>query len=67
MAQQTTMTICQDVVLECQHCYRICRYREAAGRQNCPSCGRTIDNWKDLTEAVRKTERPSDPASLHWR
>jgi predicted RNA-binding Zn-ribbon protein involved in translation (DUF1610 family) len=54
MAQQTTMTIYQDIVLECQHCYVICRYMEAAVRRNCPACGRAIANWAELTDIVRK-------------
>lgn len=59
MAQQTTMVICQDTVLECQHCYVICRYAEASVRQNCPACGRTITNWKELTATVQEHMRPS--------
>lgn len=54
MPQQTRMTIYRDVVLECQHCYMICRYTDANARQSCPSCGRNISNWAALTEAVRK-------------
>jgi hypothetical protein len=49
MSHQTTMTIYQDVVLECQHCYMICRYADAAVRRNCPACGRAIANWGELT------------------
>jgi predicted RNA-binding Zn-ribbon protein involved in translation (DUF1610 family) len=54
MPQQTSMIIYRDVVLECQHCYMICRYRDAEVRHSCPSCGRNISNWSAITEAVRK-------------
>jgi hypothetical protein len=52
MAQQTTMTIYQDVVLECQHCYTICRYTDAVVRRHCPACGLAIANWEALTESI---------------
>ncbi len=55
MAQQTTMTIYQDIVLECQHCYMICRSSEAEVRHSCPSCGRAIANWEAVTKAIRKS------------
>ena len=58
MAQQTTMIIYRDVVLECQHCYMICRYNEAAVRRNCPACGRAIDNWQELA-AAQQTQMPA--------
>lgn len=61
MPQQTRMTIYQDVVLECQHCYMICRYTDADGRRSCPSCGRTIANWAAIAEAVRKEVRKPPP------
>lgn len=61
MTPKTTMHICQDIVLECQHCYVICRYSEAAVRRNCPACGRNIGNWDALTHALQeKMSAPSD-------
>ena len=48
MSPHTTMIIYQDVVLECQHCYRICRLVDASVRRSCPSCGLDIANWDDL-------------------
>jgi hypothetical protein len=62
MAQQTTMTLYQDVVLECQHCYMICRYTDAAVRRNCPACGRAIANWAEL---VAMRQEKSLPAHEH--
>jgi hypothetical protein len=62
MPQRTTMTIYQDVVLECQHCYMICRYTDAAVRRNCPACGRAIGNWAEL--AAMQQEKPP-PAQEH--
>ena len=63
MAQQTTMAIYQDVVLECQHCYVICRYSEAAVRRNCPACGLAIANWDELRQTVRtQTQQSHAPA-----
>jgi predicted RNA-binding Zn-ribbon protein involved in translation (DUF1610 family) len=58
--QQTTMTFYQDVVLECQHCYMICRYVDAAVRHNCPACGRAIANWTELA-AMREGKCPPSP------
>jgi predicted RNA-binding Zn-ribbon protein involved in translation (DUF1610 family) len=64
MSQQTTMTLYQDVVLECQHCYMICRYTDAAVRRNCPACGRAIANWAELDALRREKSLPSHtPAS----
>lgn len=60
MPQQTSMTIYREVVLECQHCYMICRYSDAEVRQSCPSCGRNISNWAAMMEAVRQ-EVPQPP------
>ena len=54
MPQQTSMTIYQGVALECQHCYMICRYRDANVRHSCPSCGRNIENWAAVAEAVQQ-------------
>jgi hypothetical protein len=64
MPQQTTMTLYRDVVLECQHCYMICRYSDAAVRRNCPACGRTIANWAELAAMRQEQSLPSRaPAS----
>ena len=63
MPQQTTMTLYQDVVLECQHCYMICRYSDAAVRRNCPACGRAITNWAELAVMRQEQSLPSAPAS----
>ena len=57
MAPQTTMRICQDLILECQHCYMICRYTDAAVRRNCPACGLAIANWETLTAAQHAREQ----------
>ena len=54
MPQQTSMTIYQGVALECQHCYMICRYSDANVRHSCPSCGRSIENWTAVAEAVQQ-------------
>jgi hypothetical protein len=62
MPQQTTMTLYQDVVLECHHCYMICRYADAAVRRNCPACGRAIANWAELT-AVHQEKSPPAQAN----
>jgi predicted RNA-binding Zn-ribbon protein involved in translation (DUF1610 family) len=59
MAPQTIMAIYQDVVLECQHCYVICRYAEAAARHNCPACGLAIANWDELRQTVQTPAQPS--------
>jgi hypothetical protein len=59
MRPHTTMTIYRDIVLECQHCYMICRFADAAIRRTCPSCGRDIAAWEALVEAVRKQGEPS--------
>ena len=66
MPQQTTMTLYRDVVLECQHCYVICRYTDAAVRRNCPACGRAIANWAELAAMYQEQSLPSQknvPAS----
>jgi hypothetical protein len=58
------MTIYQGIVLECQHCYMICRYTEAMARHNCPACGLTIANWDELTAAIQaKAQQSPDPSS----
>jgi hypothetical protein len=59
MPQQTTMMLYEDVVLECQHCYMICRYVDAAVRRSCPACGRTIANWAELAARREATSPPS--------
>ncbi|GIX47974.1 MAG: hypothetical protein KatS3mg131_2185 [Candidatus Tectimicrobiota bacterium] len=61
MTPQTTMQRYQGVVLECQHCYALCRYRDAAVRRTCPGCGHTIANWEELTAALCR-EAPSEEA-----
>jgi predicted RNA-binding Zn-ribbon protein involved in translation (DUF1610 family) len=63
MPQQTTMAIYQDIVLECQHCYIICRYTETVARRNCPACGLTITNWAELTQAIQAKAQPLPDAS----
>jgi hypothetical protein len=63
MASQTTMTIYQEVALECQHCYLICRYIDAAVRRNCPACGLTIANWEGLTAAVQAQGHHTQPSA----
>lgn len=63
MSQQTTMALCQDIVLECQHCYTVCRYTEASKRRKCPSCGLAIVNWEALTERVRDRRRQAQGSS----
>ena len=63
MPQQTTMAIYQDIVLECQHCYIICRYTEAVARRNCPACGLPITNWDELTTAIQaKAQQLQNPS-----
>ncbi len=59
MLPQTTMTMYRDIVLECQHCYMICRFADAAMRRKCPSCGRDIAAWEALVETVQKQRQPS--------
>lgn len=54
MPQQTSMSVYQGVALECQHCYMICRYSDATVRHSCPSCGRSIENWTSIAEAVQQ-------------
>jgi hypothetical protein len=63
MNQQTTMDIYRDIVLECQHCYAVCRYAEASRRRTCPSCGLAITNWDALTERVREKRRQAQGSS----
>jgi hypothetical protein len=67
MAQQTTMAIYQGMVLECQHCYAICRYTDAAVRRNCPACGRAVANWKMLSEAAQEQEQRKKAATEELR
>jgi hypothetical protein len=59
MPHQTTMTLYQGVVLECQHCYMICRYTDAAVRRNCPACGRAIANWAALVAIQQEKSLPA--------
>jgi hypothetical protein len=53
MPAHVTMALYTDIVLECQNCYQICRWTDAAVRQNCPSCGLHIGNWQTLSDEVR--------------
>jgi hypothetical protein len=64
MAQQTSMAIYQDIALECQHCYTICRYTDAAVRRNCPACGLIIANWAELAAAVQARIPPAPPVPM---
>ena len=59
MPQQTTMTLYEGVVLECQHCYMICRYTDAAVRRNCSACGRAIANWAELVAIQQEKSLPA--------
>jgi predicted RNA-binding Zn-ribbon protein involved in translation (DUF1610 family) len=63
MTQPTTMTVYRDVVLECQRCFTICRYAEAAVRHNCPACGRAIANWDELAAALNRVSAPASQPS----
>lgn len=62
MPAQITMAFYTGIVLECQHCYRICRWDEAAVRRNCPSCGLHIGNWQALTNEVKRRLAPASEA-----
>jgi hypothetical protein len=59
MPAHITMALYTGIVLECQHCYRICRWSEATVRRNCPSCGLEIGNWQALTDELAKREAPN--------
>jgi hypothetical protein len=59
MPAQITMALYTGVVLECQNCYQICRWADAAARQNCPSCGLDIGNWQTLSDEVRARLLPA--------
>ena len=63
VTQQTTMQIYQGLVLECQHCYAICRYQEAAVRRNCPHCGLPIANWDALSSPSSPPATEEAPSS----
>ena len=54
MTSQTVMRVYWGVVLECQFCYRVCRYHEAAVRRNCPACGLPIAHWQELEHMTRQ-------------
>ncbi len=56
---QITMAFYTGIVLECQHCYRICRLDEAAVRRNCPHCGLPIGNWQALADEVNRRRPPA--------
>jgi hypothetical protein len=59
MPAHITMMLYTGIVLECQHCYRICRWVDAAVRRNCPSCGLNIGNWQALTDEVKHRRSPT--------
>jgi hypothetical protein len=59
MPAQITMAFYHGIVLECQHCYQVCRWTDAAVRQNCPSCGLNIGNWQTLTDEVKRQLEPA--------
>ncbi|ETX04397.1 hypothetical protein [Candidatus Entotheonella palauensis] len=63
MPAQITMAFYTGIVLECQHCYRICRWSDAAVRRNCPSCGLDIGNWQALTDEVNSRLAPASETS----
>ena len=65
MLPQTTMTIYRDIVLECQHCYMICRFADAAIRRKCPSCGRDIVAWEALVETVQQQRQLPHAREAH--
>ena len=52
MPLHTEMHVYADIVLECQRCYGLCRFSEAAKRRSCPSCGLDIVNWDDLLASL---------------
>jgi hypothetical protein len=64
MPPQSTMHIYQGIALECQHCYMICRYTDAAVRRNCPACGLAIANWPALEAAVQAQTGPGEPGVM---
>ena len=57
MTPQTVMHVYRGVVLECQSCYRVCRYHEAAVRRNCPDCGLPIAHWQELEQVTQHGQR----------
>jgi hypothetical protein len=64
MTPQAVMHVYQGVVLECQYCYRVCRYSEAAARSSCPDCGLTIVNWQELEKATQQGKAVPPDASM---
>ncbi|ETX02325.1 MAG: hypothetical protein ETSY1_04085 [Candidatus Entotheonella factor] len=59
MPAQITMALYTGIVLECQHCYHICRLADAEKRYNCPSCGLDIGNWQTLTDDIKRRLAPA--------
>ncbi len=62
MPAQTTMVLYTGIVLECQRCYHICRWGDAATRRHCPHCGLDIDNWQALVDEVKQRTAPASEA-----
>lgn len=62
MPAQTTMVFYTGIALECQRCYRICRWSDAAVRRHCTHCGLDIGNWQALAEALKKQAAPAEEA-----
>ena len=60
MPAQITMAFYTGIVLECRHCYRVCRWSDAATRRNCPHCGLTIGNWRALADEMARRLTPAD-------
>lgn len=64
MTPQTVMQVYRGVVLECQVCYQVCRYHEAAIRRNCPNCGRPIGNWQELAQVTQQGQTVPPEADI---
>ena len=60
MPTQITMAFYTGIVLECLHCYRICRWQDAATRRNCPNCGLPIGNWQALADEISSGLTPAN-------
>jgi len=63
MPAHMTMAFYTGIVLECQHCYRLCRWTDAAARRNCPHCGLDISNWQALADEVKRHAAPAGEPS----
>ncbi|MDH3604441.1 MAG: hypothetical protein OEU26_32955 [Candidatus Tectomicrobia bacterium] len=63
MRSQTTMIRYQDIALECQKCYTICRLSDTAARRSCPSCGLDIANWEELMTGLQQPAQPPDESA----